>query len=72
MNEFAARIMDTKCRLCSAKIKRDVHVPRFGGGQNVIKWKCSNDKCPESYWHLPIGWNYGDAYKRYPISVDKD
>ena len=56
MNEAIAKIMDTKCKLCSAKIIRDVHTPNFGQGKSVIKWKCSNDKCSNAYWHLPANY----------------
>ena len=56
MNEAIAKIMDTKCKLCSAKIIRDVHTPNFGQGKSVIKWKCGNDKCSNAYWHLPINY----------------
>ena len=53
MNDKIARMMaNTKCPACRSKIKRDVHVPRHGGGKNVIVWRCLNTECEESkYWH---------------------
>ena len=53
MNDKIARIMAKKvCPKCRSKIERDVHVPRFGGGKNVIKWRCTNDKCDKSVWNI--------------------
>ena len=39
MNEGIGHIMAKKvCPICRANIKRDVYVPRFGSGKNIIVW----------------------------------
>ncbi len=53
MNEVIGKIMaNSKCPVCGAKKLRDVHVPRFGEGRNVIKWKCTNEKCRKRQWTI--------------------
>ena len=53
MNEIAARILDTKCKTCRAKVERGIYEPPFGIGKNKVKWRCTNQDCEQHYWHLP-------------------
>ncbi len=64
MNEAIGRIMAKAiCPICKGKVKRDVHIPRFGSGKNIIVWQCTNGVCTES-----THWNKGLQVKHiHPV-----
>ncbi len=53
MNDKIAHILSgKKCPKCHGKIKRDVHVPPFGRGKNMMVWTCENENCDISkHWY---------------------